>query len=445
MIRKIVYTLSLCGFVLSGACSDGNDAYVAPLPNPYTALAADAVGYPACVAVSYRIAADVVDKGYRYGVCWNTQGEPTIEDDFQYGPQKPEGGAALTQVIPNSRLEYGKTYRFRSFVVADSKVYYGEETSAALDGEPLAPLALEWERQQIAGLPDGIEIYKTLSDLNGRKFQAWYAIADCSGEEIELRVQIPESGYGTVDAQAGEDCYVLVNGGYFDMTTANYGTIDGIAVIDELLQGRIDDQRGSWNPEDAAYDWWYHVTRGTFGVDASGHPAIRWAGTSGDRTYYYDQPLPAVCGEAPYDAVDEDLPVPMSEWSPRYAVSAGPVLLKNGECMIDAATTEKGYQLTNYEMWGDGLASASYLADQTVVGHTADGKVVLFVCDGRVEGLSLGATHREVSAILKSLGCVDALKLDGGGSTAMVVCGAHLNDLSGGNRPVATTLGFFRK
>ena len=105
----------------------------------------------------------------------------------------------------------------------------------------------------------------------------------------------------------------------------------------------------------------------------------------------------------------------------------------------------KGYQLTDYEIWTDGLALASYRADQTIVGYTADGKVILFICDGRVEGLSLGATHREACAILKSLGCVDALKLDGGGSTAMVVCKEHVNDLTGGNRPVATTLGFFKK
>ncbi|MDE6779195.1 MAG: phosphodiester glycosidase family protein, partial [Alistipes sp.] len=54
-------------------------------------------------------------------------------------------------------------------------------------------------------------------------------------------------------------------------------------------------------------------------------------------------------------------------------------------------------------------------------------------------------SHREAAAILKAIGCVDALKLDGGGSTAMVVCGEHVNDLTGGNRPVVTTVGFFRK
>lgn len=442
MKRNIFYAAALCAALFVCACDD--DATKAePLANPYSEMASEAVGYPACIAVKYRIAADAVTAGYRYGVCWNTSGAPTIADDFQYGPQKPAGGEAFMQVIPNSRLEYGRTYFFRTFVVADSKVYYSSETSAALDGESLAPIELEWTRQQVAGLPDGVELYKTVSDLNGRKFQAWYAIADCSGEDVELRILDPGTSSGaTVDEQFTDDCYVLVNGGLFDFATHVH---DGLKVIDGVVSGSVYDARGSWTAGDAVYDCWYHVTRGIFGVDYDGKPSVMWAGTANDRTMYYSQPLPTVRGEAPYDAVSSTLPTAPTEWTPRYAVGCGPVIMRGGECLVDGAVTEKGYQLTDYEVWTDGLASASYLADQTIVGCTADGRVVLFVCDGRVEGLSLGASHREASAILKAIGCVDALKLDGGGSTAMVVCGEHVNDLTGGNRPVVTTVGFFRK
>lgn len=442
-MKRLFYLSVLCGLLLSEACTNNDSAYADPLPNPYTSIAAEAVGYPACIAVNYRVAAAAVNSGYRYGVCWNTTGQPTVEDDLQYGPNKPADGSAMMQVIPNSQLEYGKTYHFRTFVVAEREIYYSEETAAALTGESLAPIELAWTRQQVAGLPDGIELYKTNSDLNGRKFQAWYAIADCSGEGIELRIQDPGTSSGaTVDQQFTDDCYVLVNGGLFDFSTYAH---DGIKVIDGVLSGTVYDARGSWTPDDAVYDEWYHVTRGVFGVDDEGKPSILWAGTANDRTMYYSQPLPSVRGEAPYDAVSSVLPTAPTEWSPRYAIGCGPVIMRNGECLIDGSTTEKGYQLTDYEIWTDGLASASYLADQTIVGCTADGKVVLFVCDGRVEGLSLGASHQEASAILKAIGCVDALKLDGGGSTAMVVCGNHVNDLTGGNRPVVTTVGFFRK
>ena len=49
-----------------------------------------------------------------------------------------------------------------------------------------------------------------------------------------------------------------------------------------------------------------------------------------------------------------------------------------------------------------------------------------------------------MAKLMRGLGCIGALNLDGGGSTGMWAKGAgHLNDLTGGNRPVVTTLGFF--
>jgi len=443
-MKRLFYLTALCGILLSGACQDENEAYPGSLPNPYNSLVGEAAAYPACITVTYRVAAGAVNNGYRHGVCWNTTGQPTIDDDLQYGPQKPSDGTAMMQVIPNTRLKYGVTYHFRAFVITDSEVFYTDETAAALDGSSLAPVTMEWTKQEFAELPAGVEVYKTTSDLNGRKFQAWYAIADCSGDEIELRVQDPGNPAGvTVDDQFTDDCCVLVNGGLFDFSTHTH---DGIKVIDGVLTGTVYNPRGSWDQNDTGeYNRWYNVTRGVFGVDAAGKPSILWAGTANERTMYYNQPLPSVRGEAQYAAVSSVLPAAPVEWSPRYALGCGPVIMHGGECLIDGAITEKGYQLTDYEIWTDGLASASYLADQTIVGLTADGKVILFVCDGRVEGLSLGASHQEACAILKALGCVDALKLDGGGSTAMVVCGQHVNDLTGGNRPVATTIGFFKK
>ena len=85
------------------------------------------------------------------------------------------------------------------------------------------------------------------------------------------------------------------------------------------------------------------------------------------------------------------------------------------------------------------------LADRTAVGFTADGKVILFICDGRIDA-SKGANTLEMSRVMKGLGCVGALNLDGGGSTGMWVKGSgHINDLTGGNRAVMTTVGFFSK
>ncbi|MFE1228052.1 phosphodiester glycosidase family protein [Streptomyces sp. NPDC058745] len=58
---------------------------------------------------------------------------------------------------------------------------------------------------------------------------------------------------------------------------------------------------------------------------------------------------------------------------------------------------------------------------RTVAGVTADGTVLLLVLDGREPGVSTGATLKETADLLRSLGAVDGLNLDGGGSSTMVV------------------------
>lgn len=112
-MKRLFYLSALCGILLSGGCTDENEAYPGSLPNPYNALAGDAKSYPACITVSYRVAADAVNDGYRYGICWNTTGRPTIEDDYQYGPQKPSDGTALMQIIPNTRAEIRRNLPFQ--------------------------------------------------------------------------------------------------------------------------------------------------------------------------------------------------------------------------------------------------------------------------------------------------------------------------------------------
>ncbi len=69
----------------------------------------------------------------------------------------------------------------------------------------------------------------------------------------------------------------------------------------------------------------------------------------------------------------------------------------------------------------DGLSITPSLRNpRTFVGVTQDGKT-MFICavDGR--GTSIGMTHDETAAFLKSLGAYNAVNLDGGGSTTFAV------------------------
>ena len=69
----------------------------------------------------------------------------------------------------------------------------------------------------------------------------------------------------------------------------------------------------------------------------------------------------------------------------------------------------------------NGRVTASTTPDRhprTAVGIGTEGDVVLVVVDGRNEK-SAGVTLHELALIMKSLGCHDALNLDGGGSSTM--------------------------
>ena len=83
---------------------------------------------------------------------------------------------------------------------------------------------------------------------------------------------------------------------------------------------------------------------------------------------------------------------------------------------------------------------------RTAAGRRSDGTVLLVVADGRNEKAA-GLTMLELQQVMLALGCADAVNLDGGGSTAMVVRGVVVNHPSdnkkfdpAGERPVANAI-----
>jgi hypothetical protein len=81
-------------------------------------------------------------------------------------------------------------------------------------------------------------------------------------------------------------------------------------------------------------------------------------------------------------------------------------------------------------------------AARTAVCTMRDQTLLLVAVDGGQPGYSIGMTPRQLADYLVSLGCFDALNLDGGGSTALVVDGVLANRPSdhAGQRAVSTSL-----
>ena len=60
---------------------------------------------------------------------------------------------------------------------------------------------------------------------------------------------------------------------------------------------------------------------------------------------------------------------------------------------------------------------------RTAVGLTAPNELTVAVVYGRQPGVKAGASITEMAKLLQSLGAEEAMNLDGGGSTSMVVSG----------------------
>ncbi len=59
-------------------------------------------------------------------------------------------------------------------------------------------------------------------------------------------------------------------------------------------------------------------------------------------------------------------------------------------------------------------------APRTAVGITGEGKIIFYTVDGRQNGYSYGVRLKTLAQRLKELGCIDAINMDGGGSTTLV-------------------------
>lgn len=112
-------------------------------------------------------------------------------------------------------------------------------------------------------------------------------------------------------------------------------------------------------------------------------------------------------------------------------VSGGPFLVRDGVIAPDSAA----------EKFRDDFTEKRH--PRTAVGRTLAGDIWFVAVDGRSPA-SAGATIQELATIMFSLGCRDAINLDGGGSTALNILGTTVNRPSDGpERPVSNAVLFF--
>lgn len=96
----------------------------------------------------------------------------------------------------------------------------------------------------------------------------------------------------------------------------------------------------------------------------------------------------------------------------RAAVGGGPVLVQGGRIQI---TNEAELKFTG--------KAINDKHPRTCMGYTNDGYLIIMVIQGRYPGLAEGASLEQEAKLLVELGCIEALNLDGGGSSCMLING----------------------
>lgn len=265
---------------------------------------------------------------------------------------------------------------------------------------------------------EGIRIYEGSDSKIPLK--AWYVAADLNHPGVEAQVVTAPDGTlqrPTNIARENNFC-VLVNGGVFRTDVDPPRHVGLLKVDNAILEPPILSLR--WN------DTRYFVARGALGFNVKNWPEIRWV--SGNLAVINNaDDLPRHELDAP--DIYSNLKIRGLPWQVSSAMGGGPVLVVQGKVRITA--TEEAF-------W---TAGSQQQHPRTAVGYTADHRLILLVVDGR-QIASRGVTLNQLAHMMVSLGCIRAMNLDGGGSTALVVDGSLINRPEGGltERPIMSAI-----
>ncbi|WP_162946309.1 phosphodiester glycosidase family protein [Chitinophaga barathri] len=295
-----------------------------------------------------------------------------------------------------------------------------------------AQAQLSWQRSAAhsEGLPAGMQVFETKDSLDGKPFRAFYLEFDPADPQIETVVR---SGNGKrltpaqYDSLEGPSVLAVINTTFFSFQTNR-----SLNVV--VQNGKVIDvnPKSIPNPHRTIY-----TTRGAFGLSRRNRPDVAWVYNVGEKNtpYAYDVPVtPEINGtDTVYRQPGKKYPRGAHRWKMKEAVGGGPVLVQDGRAHVTMSEERMG--------------GVKDFHPRSAVGYRADGKVILLVVEGRNKGVAEGATLQQLADIFTSLQCVEALNLDGGGSSALYV--NHLNTIkpsdAAGQRPVPAVLVIRRK
>ena len=313
-------------------------------------------------------------------------------------------------------------------VFAQVKRAYDPDDSIVVEKSRAAAAGVSapWHWQQVdadfGSLPASVHVYRTQDSLDGRPQVAYYVSAPLADKSLGFNAQV---GYGKryTPAQYYDKeghPLLVINTSFFSFATN--GNLNLVMRDGKMLAWNQPSRKGR---KDTVY---HYTTRSALGITAKRKADVAWIFT--DST----QPLPYAFEDGPVQATGSDsIPTLAAlhdshwkRWKMQTAVGGGPVLVKDGEIRV-----------TNEEE-GLFIHGEKDMHPRSAIGYTRDGRIIVLAVQGRTPGVAAGVTLAQEAKILADIGCYEAINLDGGGSSCMLVNGKetiHPSD-KGGERPV---------
>jgi hypothetical protein len=283
-------------------------------------------------------------------------------------------------------------------------------------------------------LPEYIKVYRSPEMLEGKKAVAYISIADMASAQWDIwsindaAMEGSSDSFKTPSAVYSEGSWpIVINAGFFYSSGGkNYSS--SLAVRNsEVL---------AYNINYASEDWKtiYYPTRAAFLESENGKFDACWTYyKSGGSHYMYTSPSENTWEAKPAKTPSAIYPDGAEKFAAKTAIGGGPLLIDNGK-----------FRETYVEELFNGASGIGPDTNQprTAIGVTNDGKMITFVCEGRqmTDGVA-GLTTADVANVLLDLGCVEAINLDGGGSSCMLINGKQTIKVSDGRqRAVGSTI-----
>jgi exopolysaccharide biosynthesis protein len=278
-----------------------------------------------------------------------------------------------------------------------------------------------------APLPAEVHVYKTTSLLDGKPNIAYYVSAPLSSKAIGFTTQIGSSKRFTPQEYylQNQKPLVVVNGTFFsfaDNRNLNMVMRNGRQVAYNLPTVKMAKDSTSY----------YYLTRSAIGISKKGKADIAWifSDTSSRWPIAFTQTPSNATGpfaDPSYSHLKMALPQAKTiKWKMQTAIGGGPMLLQNGQPFI-TRLEERMFVSGEHDKH-----------PRTAMGYTADGRIIILAIEGRRPGIAEGATLLQEALMLQAIGCIEALNLDGGGSSCLLVNGKETIKPSDkeGQRPV---------